>query len=368
MTSLNYRRAATCQPTRLDATTLSVASPVRPVATTPEVEVAPSTTMRAIGQPAYGGVDVLLLEEVHKPEVGAHEVLVRVHASAASVGDLHLLTGTPYLIRVMGFGFLRPKNRIPGMVVAGRVEAVGEHVTEFSVGDDVYGELLGGAFAEYVCAKVDALALMPRSRGYESAAAIPWAATTALQGLRDVGGIEPGDNVLVNGASGSVGTYAVQLAKALGATVTAVCSTRNVERMRRLGADATVDYSEEDFTELGADYDVLLDLVGNRSPRDCKKILKERGVYVACAGKMSNEWTGPITWMLGVALTSAFSSQTMTGLAAKPSKDDLVFLARLVDSGQLVPVIDGRFELAEVPEAMRYLEAGHSQGTTVVVI
>lgn len=324
-------------------------------------------TMNAIVQPAYGSAAVLRFEQVERPALGDGEVLVRVHAASVNQGDVHLLTGTPYLLRLM-FGLLRPKRRIAGQDMAGTVEAVGPNVTALKPGDEVYGQMPGGAFAEYVCAPADMFAPKPANLTFEQAAAVPIAAMTALQGLRDAGQLKPGQKVLINGASGGVGTFAVQIAKALGAEVTAVCSTRHVDKVRSLGADRVIDYTREDFTQGPARYDVMLDLVGNRAPADCRAVLEPKGVYVSSAGSTGGNWIGPIVWMLRVMLAGMSGSQKMTSLMALPKKENLLFLRSLIEAGKVTPVIDRRYALRETAAAMGYVAEGHAQGKTVIFV
>jgi NADPH:quinone reductase-like Zn-dependent oxidoreductase len=324
-------------------------------------------TMNAIVQPAYGSAEVLRFEEVERPALGDGEVLVRVHAASVCKGDVHLLTGTPYLLRLM-FGLRRPKRRIAGQDVAGTVEAVGAHVTALKPGDEVYGQVPGGAFAEYVCAPANLFAPKPANVTFEQAASVPISGLTALQGLRDAGQLKPGQKVLINGASGGVGTFAVQIAKALGAEVTAVCSTRHVDKVRSLGADRVIDYTREDFARGSERYDVMLDLVGNRSLADCRTVLAPKGVFVSSAGSPGGNWIGPIVWMLKVMVAGMSGSQKMTLLMAMPRRDDLLFLRALIEAGKVTPVIEHRFALRETAAAMRHVAEGHSQGKTVVFV
>lgn len=323
-------------------------------------------TMEAIVLTEYGSPDVLRFEEVERPTITGDDVLVRVHAAAICKGDVHLLTGKPYLIRLAGFGLLRPKHRIPGQNVAGRVEAVGRNVTALRPGDDVYGEVPSGAFAEYVSAPAKAFAPKPSNLTFQQAAAVPASGMTALQGLRDVGNLQPGQSVLINGASGGVGTFAVQIAKALGAEVTAVCSTRHVDLMRSIGADHVIDYTKEDFALSGVRHDVMLDLVGNRSLSNCKRVLKPMGVFVSSAGSPGGNWIGPLVWMLKVMVTGAFASQKMTPFMMTPRRDDLMVLKQLIEDGKVTPVIERRYARSEVASALRHVAAGHAQGTTVI--
>jgi len=330
----------------------------------------PSLTgkMRAITQTAYGAPDILDHANADRPVPADNEVLVRVRAASVCKGDVHVLTGKPYLIRLMGYGLLRPNNTVPGQNLAGHVEAVGKDVTAFGPGDAVYGQAHHGAFAEYVRVGADRLAPKPANLDFEQAAAVPDSGLTALQALRDVGGLQPGQRVLVNGASGGVGTFAVQIAKALGAAVTAVCSTRHVDAVRSLGADRVVDYTREDFARLEARHDILLDLVGNRSLRDCKRALKPRGVFVSCAGSPGDDWIGPVVWMLKVVLAGAFSSQKMAPFIMKPNQSDLVFLKQLIEGGAVTPLIERRYPLAQAAAAIGHIAAGHAQGKTVLTV
>lgn len=322
--------------------------------------------MHALVQPEYGSPDVLRLEEVETPSIGDDDVLVRVHAASVCKGDVHLLTGKPYLVR-LGFGLRRPKLRIAGQNVAGTVEAVGRNVTTTKPGDEVYGQVTCG-FAEYVRARADELA--PKSPGltFEQAAAMPDSGMTALQALRDVGRLQAGQRVLINGASGGVGSFAVPIAKSMGAEVTAVCSTRHVDKVRSIGADEVVDYTKEDFARQTGRFDVMLDLVGNRSLSDCKQVLKRTGTYVSCAGSPGGQWIGPVVWIMKVMLTGAFASQKMTPFLTKPRREDLIALNDLVEAGALLPVIERAFPLREAAEAVRHVAEGHAQGKTVIVV
>jgi NADPH:quinone reductase-like Zn-dependent oxidoreductase len=324
-------------------------------------------TMHASVRRQYGTPDVLAFEEIERPAPGEEDVLVRVHAAGASVGDHHVVTGKPYLIRLSPFGGLpRPRNRVPGGAMAGRVEAVGARVTEFRPGDEVFGEATSGAFAEYVVVPARLLAPKPSNLSFEEAAAVPWAAA-ALQGLRDAGGLKAGQKVLINGASGGVGTWAVQIAKALGAQVTAVCSTRNVEKVRALGADEVLDYTQEDFVKGGARFDVMLDLVGNRPLSDCQSVLTPKGTYVACSGG-GGDWVGPLFRLAGLFLSSLFTSRKLKTFIAAPNRNDLVFLKELVEAGKARPLIERRYALSEVSEALKHVGEGHAQGQTVIRI
>ncbi len=313
--------------------------------------------MKAIVYQKYGSPDVLELQEVDKPIVTDGEVLVRVHAASVNPLDWHFLRGTPLVVRVVA-GLLRPKRKILGADVAGKVEAVGGKVTQFQPGDEIFGtgDPLG-AFAEYLRVPEDRVVLKPANLTYEEAAAAPVAALTALQGLRDKGQIQSGHKVLINGASGGVGTFAVQIAKSFGAEVTGVCSTRNLDMVRSIGADRVIDYSEEDFTKTGARYDLFLDAVGNRSLPDCKRVLRPTGVYVAAAGSPARS-----LWMLMIG------GKKMVSMLTKPNREDVGFIKELLETGKVTPVIDRRYPLSEVAEALRYLEEGHAQGKVVITV
>ncbi|MFE9578675.1 NAD(P)-dependent alcohol dehydrogenase [Nocardia sp. NPDC006044] len=324
------------------------------------------STMTAVIAPRYGTGSVLRTEPVDRPDPRPGEVLVRVRAAAICQGDAHLLTGTPYLLR-LGFGLRRPKDPIIGHDLAGEVVAVGREVTGFRRGDVVFGSVNSGAFAEYVCVAEQRLALAPAGLSIEEAAALPDSGMTALQGLRDVGRLRAGQSVLVNGASGGVGTAAVQLAKALGAEVTAVCSTRHIELVRALGADQVIDYTTDDFTASGRRYDVLLDLVGNRSLRDSRRILAPKGTFVSSAGAPGGNWAGPVIWMGKVLLANLFVSQKIGLLLMRPQRADLEFLAGLAAQGKFRPVIERRYPLAEAATAVQHVIDGHAQGKTVLI-
>jgi NADPH:quinone reductase-like Zn-dependent oxidoreductase len=323
--------------------------------------------MKAVLQPAYGSPEVLRQADVDRPVIHDDGVLVKVIAGALNKGDWLLLTGKPYLLRA-AFGLRKPTQPIPGMAMAGRVEAVGRNVDTFQVGDEVFGEINRGGFAEYVCVTAKEVAHKPARLSFEEAAALPVAATTALQGLRDAGKLQPGQSVLINGAAGGVGTFAVQIAKALGAEVTGVCSAPNVELVRSIGADHVIDYGRQDFTRGDCRYDVIFDLVGNQPLSACRRVLTERGRFVASAGGAENAWIGPMFLILTGLASNLFSSQAYVSLMARPNKDDLVTLCGLVDAGRVNPVIDRRYPLEELPEAMRHLGRGHSRGKSVITV
>jgi NADPH:quinone reductase-like Zn-dependent oxidoreductase len=323
--------------------------------------------MKAMVYTKYGPPDVLELKEVEKPIPKDNEVLVKVHAASANAGDWHLLRADPFLVRLMGVGLLKPKNKILGSDIAGRVEAVGKNAKQLQPGDEVFGDISGcgfGAFAEYVCASENALVLKPSSTTFEEAAAVPVAAVTALQGLRDKGQIQPGQKVLINGASGGVGTFAVQIAKSFGAEVTGVCSTRNLDMARSIGADQVIDYTGEDFTKNGQHYDLILAANGYHSISDYKRALSPKGIYVMTGGSGAQMFQamflGPWISMTG--------SKKMGSLMAQPNNKDLVFIKELLEAGKVVPVIDRRYPLSEVAEAIRYLEEGHARGKVVITL
>ncbi|OLB65715.1 MAG: alcohol dehydrogenase [Ktedonobacter sp. 13_2_20CM_2_54_8] len=324
--------------------------------------------MKAIVNTHYGSPDVLQLKEVARPTPKDNEVLVQVHAASVNAAELHLLRGKPFLMRLMGFGFLIPKHTILGAAMAGRVEAVGRNVTQLQPGDEIFGDLTKcgwGAFAEYVCASEDALVLKPANVTFEQAAAIPLAAVTALQGLRAKGQIKLGQKVLINGAGGGVGTFAVQLAKAFGAEVTGVCSTRNVDMVRSIGADQVIDYTQEDFTKNGQRYDFIFAVNGYHSIFDYKRALSPKGVYVMIGGSMA----AMIQAMLLGPVISMTGRQKMGSMGvAKPNQKDLVFMKELLEAGKVKPVIDRRYPLGETAEAIRYLEAGHAKGKVVIMV
>jgi 2-desacetyl-2-hydroxyethyl bacteriochlorophyllide A dehydrogenase len=323
--------------------------------------------MKAIVCTKYGPPDVLQLKEVAKPTPKDNEVLVKIHAASVNPADWHLLRGKPFLVRLMSFGLLKPKNKILGADVAGRVEAVGRNVEQFRPGDEVFGDISGcglGAFAEYVCVPENALAVKPANVSFEEAAAVPLAAFTALHGLRDKGQIQPGQKVLINGAGGGVGTFAVQLAKSFGAEVTGVCSTGKLDMVRSIGADQVIDYTQEDFTKNGEHYDLILDAAAYRSIFDYERVLSPKGIYVMVGGSMAALFQaillGPWISMTG--------NKKMRFLSSKPNKKDLVFLRELLEAGKVKPVIDRRYPLSEVAEALRYLEEGHARGKVVIAL
>ena len=327
----------------------------------------PTTKMRAIARSAYGGPEVLAPREVEKPVPADDEVLVRVQAASLNAFDWHMLTGVPYLAR-LDAGIRGPKSELLGVDFAGTVDSVGASVRQFEPGDEVFGGR-AGALAEYVQVR-EARAIAPKPAGmsFEDAACLGIGAVTALQGLRDKGRLKPGQKVLINGASGGVGTFAVQLAKWLGAEVTAVCRTRNVEQARALGADQVIDYTQEDFVARGERYDLMLDVAGNRSWRECKRVLKDDGRLVIVGGPKTNRWIGPLGSRLAIVLRSKLGSRSASMFLANLNKDDLVTLGGLVDDGTVTPVIEKLYRLEEVPEAMRYMGAGHARGKLVITV
>ena len=319
--------------------------------------------MRAILHQRYGRPDVLELRDVDKPTIVDERVLVRVHASSVNPVEWYGVSG-PYFARI-GNGMRRPKDQAVGADLAGTVEAVGRDVKELQPGDEVFG-VSGGSWAEYTIAREDRLAKKPSNLSFEEAAAVPVAAVTALQALRDKGQVQPRQKVLVNGASGGVGTFAVQLAKLFGAEVTAVCSTGNVEQARSLGADRVVDYTKEDFTTLGVQHDLMLDIAGSRSFLDCRKVLTPDATVVLIGGRMTYRGLGPLPHLGATILKSRFRSQTVTFFVAKVTTEDLTYLADLLEAGTLKSVIDRRYELSEAPVALAYLGEGHAKAKVVI--
>jgi NADPH:quinone reductase-like Zn-dependent oxidoreductase len=319
--------------------------------------------MKAIVYEKYGPPDVLQLKEVAKPTPKDEEVLVKVHAASINYSDWHILSGD-LLLRLMTGGFLKPKHKILGDDIAGRVEAVGPNVKQFHPGDEVFGISNFGAFAEYVCVPENLLALKPASMTFEGAAAVPVAAITALQGLRDHGQIQSGQKVLINGASGGVGTFAVQIAKSFGAVVTGVCSTRKLDMVRSIGADHVIDYTREDFTKSGQRYDLILAAGGYHPISDYKRALSPEGIYICAGGSMAQYFQATL---LG-ALISMTGSKKLGSMFAKPNPKDYVFLIELFEAGKVVPVIDRRYPLSEVAEALRYYGEGHTQGKIVITV
>ncbi|KOU33858.1 NADPH:quinone reductase [Streptomyces sp. WM6373] len=321
--------------------------------------------MKAIVQDRYGPVDVLRLDEVDRPAPGRGEVLVRVHAAAVDQGVWHLVTGLPYALRPV-FGLRAPRVRTPGMDLAGRVEAVGPDVTRVRPGDEVYGSCQG-SFAEYACAKEDALAPKPEGLGFEEAATVPVSGVTALKALRDVGRVRAGQRVLVLGASGGVGTYAVQLAKAFGAHVTGVCSAAKTDLVRSIGADEAVDYRQEDPVDGSRRYDLILDIAGNRPLSRLRHALTARGTLVIVGGEGGGRWLGGNERQLGALLLSPFVGQRLRSLAVmEQHHSDLRALTELIEDGSVTPVVDRSYPLAEVPDAIRHLRGGRVRGKIAI--
>ena len=327
----------------------------------------PGKTMKAIVHERYGMPDVLELRDIDLPAITDDQVLLRVHASSANPAEWYGVTG-PYFARLFGSGLRAPKSTKVGADVAGVVESVGKDVTEFQPGDEVFGTS-GGAWAEYAPAREVRLVRKPANVSFEEAAAVPIAAITALQALRDNGGVQPGQKVLINGASGGVGTYAVQLAKVLKADVTAVCSTRNVDLARSLGADRVVDYTKEDFTRLGERHDLMLDIAGSKPFRKFRRVLTPKATVVIVGAKFpSNKGLGPLTHIIGTRLGALGRSQTAKFFVAKINKEDLGFLGELLGAGKVRSVIDRRFELSETADALRYLGEGHARGKVIITM
>ena len=326
--------------------------------------------MKAIVYHDYGSPDVLRLEEIDKPVPNDNQLLVRVRAVSVNPLDWHFMEGTPYIMRAMGVGLLKPKEARLGVDYSGTVEAVGKNVTKFKPGDEVFGGKTG-AFAEYVCVLADrAVALKPANMTFEQAASVPIAGITALQGLRDKGKIQPGQKVLINGASGGVGTFAVQIAKSLGADVTGVCSTRNLEMVRSIGADHVIDYTKEDFTRSGQRYDLILDNVGTQPLLGFMRVLNPKGKYVLIGGGGVSDagWIGPLARPVKALVLSRFVTQEMGMMFADLNQKDLSILADLMQAGKVTPVIDRTYPLSQISDALRYLEAGHARGKVVITL
>ena len=321
--------------------------------------------MKAIVQRRFGSPDVLRLEEVDTPVPREDEVLVRVGAAAVNIGDWHLLRGIPYVMR-LGLGLRKPRREIPGRDIAGHVEAVGSDVKDFRPGDEVFG-WCSGAFAEYVCTSASTLLSKPANLTLEQSAAVGDSAFTALAAVRDQGRAQQGQRILINGASGGVGTFAVQIAKSFGANVTAVCSTRNVDMVQSIGADQVIDYTREDFGQAGQRYDVMLDLVGNRSLSNCRRVLAPRGTYVIVGVRHMGRWLG-LNRQIRALVLSPFVRQRMRVFVVKHNREDLRVLKELVEAGRVAPVIDRRYELSETPQALRHQGEGHTRGKIVIAV
>lgn len=322
--------------------------------------------MKAAVYSRYGPPDLVQIRDVEKPVPKDDELLIKVRAASVNPYDWHFMRGEPYPLRIAA-GLRKPKDKRLGVDVAGQVEAVGRNVTQFKAGDAVFG-LCRGALAEYACTPESKLGMKPENITFEQAAAVPVAAFTALQGLRDKGQIHSGQKVLINGAAGGVGTFAVQIAKSFGADVTGVCSPRNLDMVRSIGADQVIDYTQEDFTTSTQRYDLILDCVGNHSLSACKRMLNPKGIYVQVGGPAGKWMIGVLARLIKALVLSWFVSQKLVMVGAKSSKEDLTILHDLMKSGKVTPVIDRRYTLSEVPEAIRYLEAGHARGKVVITL
>ena len=323
--------------------------------------------MKAAIYDRYGPPEVVHIRDVEEPAPKEHEALIKVRAASINPLDWHFMRGTPYFVRLMT-GLRKPKITRLGVDVAGQVQAVGRNVTEFRPGDEVFGTCRG-ALAEYVCTSESALIMKPENVTFEQAASVPVAAFTALQGLRDKGQIQAGQKVLINGAAGGVGTFAVQIAKGFGADVTGVCSTRNLEMVRNIGADRVMDYTRQDFTTSGQRYDLIFDLVGNHSLSAFRRVLNPRGIYIGAGGGGPEvHWLDVLTGPIKALLLSMFVSQKLVPFLARANKKDLTTISELIKGGTVTPVIDKRYPLSEVPEAIRYLEQGHARGKVVITL
>lgn len=324
-------------------------------------------SMQAVVQEAYGGPEVLRLERIPIPPVGPDEVLIRVRAAGVDRGTWHMMTGRPYLMRVIGFGFRRPKNRVPGLDVAGTVAAVGSDVTRFTAGDEVFG-ISKGSFAEFAVAREDKVARKPDRLTFEQAAAVPVSAGTALQALTDAGRLESGQSVLVLGASGGVGTYAVQLATALGAEVTGVCSGAKADLVRSLGAVHVLDYASDDFADGTGHWDLIIDIGGNNPLRRLRRALTPKGTLVIVGGEEGGRWTGGFGRSLRAPMSSPFVPQRLVMLASKERASDQERLTPLLESGRITPAIDRTYPLDRVGEALREIQSGTARGKFVIVV
>jgi NADPH:quinone reductase-like Zn-dependent oxidoreductase len=323
--------------------------------------------MKAVVQDRFGPPDVLRLSDTDLPEVGADDVLVRVHAAALNPADWHIVRGDPLVARLMGVGLTKPKARVAGVDAAGVVEAVGENVRGLRIGAEVLG-FCRGAFAQYACAAADMVVPKPASLTFEQAAAVPIAATTALRGIRDVGKVKAGQRVLVNGAGGGVGTYAVQIAAALGAEVTGVCSTHNVELVRSIGATHVVDYTTEDFTDGRTRYDVIFDNVSSLPLTRLRRVLAPQGILVLNGGGSPGHVFGPVAGILRAVAVNTFVSQRLRPLPSRQNRQELLAVTGLIEDGKLTPVVDRTYPLADTAEGLRHVERGHSRGKAVVSV
>jgi NADPH:quinone reductase-like Zn-dependent oxidoreductase len=323
--------------------------------------------VKAIRYYTYGSPEVIKLQDVDMPEVADDGVLVRVKAASVNPLDWHYMRGMPYFMRASA-GLSRPKDNTLGVDLAGYVEATGKNVTRFQPGDEVFG-VRGGALAEYVSVRENGvIQRKPANLTFEQAASVPVAAFTALQALRDKAGVQPGHKVLINGAAGGVGTFAVQIAKALGAQVTGVCSTGNVEMVRSIGADRVIDYTREDFTRTGQRHDVMIDNAGSRTLSECRRVLTPKAVLVVVGGPNKGQWLGPLLGLAKMVVFSRFVSQRVVAFLTKNNKEDLAFLSELLEAGKVTPVIDRTYPLTEVPAAIGYLEEGHAKGKVVITV
>jgi NADPH:quinone reductase-like Zn-dependent oxidoreductase len=323
--------------------------------------------LKAITYHRYGAPEVLEFQEVDEPVMGDDEALVRVRAASANPRDWHFMRGLPAFMRLQ-FGLRRPRHGGLGSDVAGEVEAVGGNVTRFRPGDEVFADVVTGGFAEYTCVPAALLVAKPANLTFEQAAAVPLAAVTALQGLRDHGRVQPGQQVLIIGAAGGVGTFAVQLAKWLGAEVTGVCSTGKADLVRSLGADHVIDYTREDVTRGGRRYDLVFQLAGTQSPSDLRRALTPRGTLLLSSGESDGRLIGPVDRIIKALLLAPFVRQRLVAFEAKRSSEDLQLIKELIEAGRLTPVIDRTYPLSDVPEAIRYLEQGHARGKIVITV
>ncbi len=321
--------------------------------------------MQAIVQDRYGSADVLRLENIDKPVVGDDDVLVRVHAAGVDPGVWHLMIGEPLVMRGMGFGLRAPKNPVPGRDFAGVVEGAGKNVAGFQPGDQVFGTC-GGSFAEYARARERTLAPKPANLSFEQAAAVPTSGCTALKAVRDAGKLQPGQKVLIIGAAGGVGTFAVQIAKAIGGVVTGVCSTSKVELVRSIGAEEVIDYTRDDVTDGTRVYDLIVDTAGNRPLPQLRRALGPKGTLVIVGGEGAGRWFGGIGRGLRAAMLSPFAGQTFRAPVAVARSEGLRYLSQLLEAGEIAPVVDRTYALADAPEALRQLEQGHARGKTVI--
>jgi NADPH:quinone reductase-like Zn-dependent oxidoreductase len=324
-------------------------------------------SLKAIVRDTYGSPEVLELRDIDKPKITDEEVLVHVHAAGVGRDVWHIMTGLPYPIRLAGYGFRAPKNPVIGSDMAGVVEALGKNVTRFQPGDEVFG-IGKGSYAEYVGAREDKLAPKPTNLTFEQAAVVAIMGSTALQALRDHGKVRPGQEVLLIGASGGVGTYAVQIAKAFGANVTGVCSTTKVEMVRSIGADHVIDYTREDFAEGDQRYDLILDIGGNSTLSRLRRALASRGTLVIVGGEGGGRWLGGTDRQLRAMMLSPFVGQKLGTFVNKENHEDMLVLKELIEAGKVTPIIDKTYSLAEVPEAIRYLEEGHARGKVVITV